>query len=117
MKEEKIERARKKARELSEKANLGGCVEANKELVRELKEEGIDAEVTILPRHNHAVTMVGGEYILDPLLTKDYGEGGGRVLFTIGEHKELMKKVAKKKPFNAYMDDKEVAYKKYAKED
>lgn len=112
MKEEKLELARKKAKELAEKTNLGSCVETNKELVKELKAEHIWAELAILPRQNHIVTIIGEGYILDPLLTKDYGVGEGRVLFSKKEHVELMKKVARKKPFNAYMDDKDVTYKK-----
>lgn len=114
MEEENLKKAKKKAEELAEKANLGSCVETNKKLVKGLTANHIHAELTFLPKQNHVVTRVfmGQNYILDPLLTKDYGEGNHKVLFTEEEHAELMRKVARKKPFSVYMDPDEVVYKK-----
>lgn len=114
MENKKLEEARKKAEELAKKAPTGSCIETNKKLIKELKAADIEAELTNLPKQNHIVTVIriGQEYVLDPLLTKDYGVGDGKVIFTKEEHKKLVKKAAKKSPFNLYMDSNEVIYKK-----
>ncbi|MBI4448009.1 hypothetical protein HY643_03435 [Candidatus Woesearchaeota archaeon] len=117
MEKDQLGLVRRKAKGLAERAALGSCVETNKELVRELNSEHIRAYLTNLPKQNHIVTTVriGKEYVIDPLLTKDYGVGNGEVLFTKKEHEKLMQEVAKKTPFKFYMD-KKVVYKKAKKE-
>lgn len=112
-----MESIRKKGKAFAEKAPQGSCLETNKLLVRELNSKHIHADLAHLPKQNHVVTRIEleKEYILDPLMTKDYGIGDGEVLFTKEVHIRLMKKVAKKSPFNVYMDE-DVVYKE-VKED
>ncbi|MBU2637790.1 MAG: hypothetical protein KJ955_02360 [Nanoarchaeota archaeon] len=93
----------------SAKPEFGQCKGTSIEIVKKLGEYRLEAELLHLPKQSHFVAGCEG-LIIDATLDINYETKTGRRVFTRQEHISLMKEVAAKEPFNAYMAD-EVIYK------
>ena len=100
-------------KEIARNATIGSCGKINNLIAKKLKTIGINNKLKNMPNQNHIVISLNlnnQEYIIDPLLRKNYGIDTNKALFSLEEHVKLMMEVIEKEPFRHYMG-KKITYK------
>ena len=110
---EVLKRIEKNLENICNSLRIGSCVETSKLIFNALK-DGYNVSIRNMPNQNHVVVFLelnGETYVIDPLIEINYGVPTDKKIFRLDEHKEVMEKVTKKKPFLIYMG-KEIIYQK-----